>query len=143
MWWGIGTLAIWSQGLGTKDQCDQDGRGEDQVEEMDQASEIEALRRQVNALRQEKEAGWLYNLKAESVKGDDARCKELTGLSWGAFESLRSYLIPFMEASRSKHLSQEDQLFIVLLKLRPNPSCSLLSDALNMGSVTDPQSTLT
>ena len=119
-----------------KDQCDQDGSGEDQGEEMDQASEIQALRRQVNELQLEKEAGWLSNLKAESVKGDDVRCRELTGLSWSAFESLRSYLMPFMEASRSQQLSQEDQLFIVLLKLRLNPSCSLLSHTLNMGKTT-------
>ena len=113
---------------------DQDS-GKEDGEEMDPASELEALRRQVEALKLEKKLAWSCNLKAESVRGDDAMCKELTGLSWTTFQCLCNYMMPFDVSSKTT-LSKDDQLFIVLLKLRQNPSTSLLSHTLKIGQST-------
>ena len=87
----------------------------------------------MQALMLEREAGRFSNFRVHSIKGDDARCRELTGLSWVMFDCLATYLVPFMEYTMV-NLRKEDQLFIVLVK--QNPSAALLSLALGMGKTT-------
>ncbi|XP_074528919.1 uncharacterized protein LOC141798016 [Halichoeres trimaculatus] len=63
---------------------------------------------------------------ADTVRGNDSKCKLMTGLSWTVFDTLHQYLVQFVKSQENSKLSSQDQLFITLLKLRQNPSTDLI-----------------
>lgn len=78
------------------------------------------------------------SLKANSVTGNDAKCKQLTGLSWQTFEALYEYLkpaVPYSFELQGK-LPVKDQLFVTLVKLRQNPTIDLLAHILGIARST-------
>ena len=74
-------------------------------------------------------------MSADSVRGDDTRCQEMIGLAWETFSALFLYLSAFVVCS-SVYLPAVDQLFITLVKLRHNPSFSLLAHTSRMSKST-------
>lgn len=97
--------------------------------------EIRNLRRERDEAR---ETLLKTKLSADSVKGDDQKCRLMTGLSWSVFQCLRLYLEKFIKVTNHQQfkLSTEDQLFITLLKLRQNAPTALLSHTLGLGQTT-------
>jgi len=65
-------------------------------------------------------------MSASSVEGDDLKCQDITGLKWGTFICLFSFVSTFVITS-SVSLPARDQLFVTLVKLRHNPSFTLLA----------------
>ena len=78
------------------------------------------------------------SLKAGSLAGNDAKCKQLTGLSWQTFKALHEYLkpaVPYSFGVQGK-LLVEDQLFVTLVKLHQNPTVDLLVHILGIARST-------
>ncbi|XP_062393520.1 uncharacterized protein LOC134080923 [Sardina pilchardus] len=109
--------------------------------------ELEQLHEEIMNLRRERDEARQERLdvvmelervrfSANSVKGNDEKCKEMTGLSWTLFETLHQFLVQFVLRHPRCKLSTQDQLFITLLKLRQNPSTDLMCYILNVARST-------
>jgi len=66
-------------------------------------------------------------MSAASVANDDIKCQNTTGLKWTTFMCLFSFVSSFIVISSSVTILPIDQLFVTLVKLRHNPSFSLLA----------------
>nr|XP_022308967.1 uncharacterized protein LOC111114789 [Crassostrea virginica]XP_022310818.1 uncharacterized protein LOC111116122 [Crassostrea virginica] len=60
------------------------------------------------------------SLHSDSVEGNDERCKMMTGITWGVFIHLFTFLSTFIKSSSTSKLPPREQLFLTLLKLRHN-----------------------
>ncbi|XP_033748592.1 uncharacterized protein LOC117333414 [Pecten maximus] len=66
------------------------------------------------------------SLSSESVAGNDDACKNMIGISWGAFLKIFLFLSTFMNATNN-NLPLKEQLFLTLIKLRHNLSFDFLA----------------
>lgn len=102
-----------------------------------ETSEREMLYMEINNLRRERDEAReevksleklisASSLSSESVNGNDDLCRNMIGISWGAFLKIFLFLSVFVKATNKK-LPLQEQLFLTLVKLRHNVSFDFLA----------------
>lgn len=105
-------------------------------------SENEMLYMEINNLREERDT---LKCKLENTKSkfdsslvfeNDEKCKFYTGLCWTVFLKVFLFLNEGLKPARPGNISNENQFFITLVKLRQNIKFEYLADQVQVGKST-------
>lgn len=69
-----------------------------------------------------------YKFSVKLISDNDKKSRLYTGLSWEKFQKLYTFLAQYVSFHGNISLTNEDQLFLTLIKFRQNPAFEVLGD---------------
>ena len=120
----------------------------DGINPIQEEDEVAMLKTEINFLRSERDAALQKievlqsdlsstRLSVSRVVNNDELCKFYTGITYTVFTFVFNFIAPFLLSRSTKEsLSNEDQLFITLTRLRLNVPFKFLSDQCNCSEET-------